>query len=443
MKKLILIIIMMILSICAQDDNDSKGELICGVWYQGGQVLNGTYNYENDIDHYWLQKVFANVGFKKRINKWLAVTAALEAQMRLSFKNGSTFLESQFYSYDFYIDQARGDITAFQNRFIKLRFTLGYFHFHYNESTRNLGNILFKSSCYPTAIIQQEFDQNSFYQNFDQDDQNFDQEKGYDVPFLRLLGLNFNASFLNGLLFNDLMLTTHTYNYPPGDFSFTAIFGLNWRGIKACVGVQGDRILSVNKEHTYPADAEIEDPISLESERFTYKGGKFMTYASLDLKRIIFGEDYPSFFGEDDAKFFFEMNVLGLKNYNYLYENRKERIPIVFGVLLPTFNILDVLCIEFEHFGSLFPNSMERPINSNKPYPEFNYANYIPENYKYDDWKWSWYAKRSFSNFSIIFQFAHDHLWLWSMRAVDQVFRDNLVDINEDFYYQLKFLFHF
>ncbi len=428
-------IITMIISIWAQEDDGFKAEPVCGVWYQGGQVLNGTYSYENDIDHFWLQKVFANVGFKKRINKWLAVTATLEAQMRLSYKQGSTFLESQFYSYDFYIDQARGDITAFQNRFIKLRFTLGYFHFHYNESTRNLGNILFKSSCYPAAIIQQEFDQNSFYQNFDQE--------RYDVPFLRLLGIKFNASFLDDLLFNDLMLTSQTY-FPLGDFSFTKIFGLNWRGIKACVGIQGDRILSVNKQLTSPLDAEVEiDKNSSESVRLTYKGYKFMTYASLDLKRIVFGEDYPSFFGENDAKFFFEMNVLGTKNYKVFYKNRKERMPIVFGVLLPTFKILDVLCIEFEHFGSLYPNSMERPINSNKPFPEFQNVSYNPEDYKNDDWKWSWYAKRSFSNFSIIFQFAHDHLWLWSMRSVDQVFRDNLVDINEDFYYQLKFLFHF
>ena len=104
-------IITMIISVWAQEDDGSKAELIGGVWYQGGQVLNGTYNYANDIDHYWLQKVFANLGLK-RINKWLAVTAALEAQMRLSYKQGSTYLESQFYSYNFYIDQARGDITA-------------------------------------------------------------------------------------------------------------------------------------------------------------------------------------------------------------------------------------------------------------------------------------------------------------------------------------------
>ena len=70
---MILMIITMIISVWAQEDDGSKAELIGGVWYQGGQVLNGTYNYANDIDHYWLQKVFANLGFKKRINKWLAL----------------------------------------------------------------------------------------------------------------------------------------------------------------------------------------------------------------------------------------------------------------------------------------------------------------------------------------------------------------------------------
>lgn len=354
MKKLILIAVLSI-TILAKDDKKSKIDFIGGIWYQNGQILNGTFNYSDDIDNFWLQKAFANLGLNIGINRWFSITAALEANWRFPFNKKNTSLESRLYSYDYYLDQLRADITPFQNRFIKLRLTLGYFHFHYNENTRNLGNVLFKSSCYPTAIIQQEF-----YQ------QEFDPQKGYDVPFLRLCGYNLSATLLDGLFFYDFLTTMYVDTYHLGDRSLTYILGLYWHGIKVSTGIQFDRFLSFKNVATSPENTYLTDEENSDSEQPTFAGNKFMTYASLDIKRILFGEDYPSFFGENDAKFFFEMNVLGIKNYKVYYNNRKERIPIVFGVLLPIFKILDVLCVEFEHFGSLYPNSMDRPFNYNK-----------------------------------------------------------------------------
>jgi hypothetical protein len=425
MKKLIIGVLFFSAVAWSQVDDasdESKTELIGGASYQGGQVFSGTYSKPNDINNYWYQKIFANVGFRKRVNDWLTVTAALEAGMRVSFKQGNTFPESQKFSPDIYIDEARGDLTFLESEQVNLNLTLGYFRFQYNEDVRNLGNNMFKSYCYPTAIVQPEF----------------------DFPYTRLCGLNFKSTFLDGLIYNDFLATVHVNFYPTNDLSLADIVGVNWRGIKLGVGLQLDRILPMNDMITTPKNVamKVDPDNSSDTTYYTYGGTKFMTCLNLDLKKVIFGDDFPSIFGENDAKLFFELNVLGLKNYYYFYENMNERIPIAFGFLLPTFKILDVFSLEFEYFPSRYPNSIDRPMNANNPYPDIQEGLWDPEDFKNDDWKWSVYAKKSFTNFAIIGQIARDHLQLWSTRQVDMIYRDNLVE-SDDYYYQLKLQFNF
>lgn len=403
-----------------KDSVESKFKLIGKFSYQGGQVKSGTYKNYNDIKNYWYQKVFTNIGVEKKIKNWLTITVAIEANMKFSFKDVLSYSESKSFRHDIYIDQSRGDISLVDNELISLQLTLGYFHFVYNKDVQNLGNYLFRSSCYPAAIIPSEL----------------------DFPYSRLCGLDFRTSFLDGNFFNDFIISTHLENYPPDDFSIADILGFYFRGIKAGIGIQFDRVMEISDAITSPQIASMVNPENNNEIFYTFAGTKFMTWVNLDIKKIIFGENYPSILGENDGKLFFEMNILGLKNYYYFYEKRKERIPLSFGFLLPTFKLLDVLSLEFEYFGSPYPNSTDRPLNSNTPFPEINPGFYDPAEYKDDDWKWSIYAKRSFSNFSIIAQIARDHLQLWSMRSADKVFHDNLVD-KDDYYYQLKFQFNF
>lgn len=98
--------------------------------------------------------------------------------------------------------------------------------------------------------------------------------------------------------------------------------------------------------------------------------------------------------------------------------------------------------MEFEYFGSKYPNSFDRLLNANNPFPDIQEASYLPEDWMDDDWKWSVYAKKDISDISLIVQFASDHLQLWSTRPVDQVFRDNLVKPS-DWYYQFKIQYRF
>lgn len=415
MKKIFFVLIALVFASWANQSDENKTQLTGYVSYQGGHVFSGSYAYENDIQKYWLQKIYANIGLFKQVNDWLSINASVESTYRSSFKMGSTFLESEFYVPQFYIDQARGDIQFINSDKTKLRLTTGYFHFKYNKDVTNLGNTLFKSYCYPTAIMPNEF----------------------DFPLSRLAGLDLYFSALNNKFFADVLYTTSLHMYPLGDFSLTAILGTEpFRGVTLKAGVQLDRFLSVSEGTTTPPDAIVNE------EQFTYAGNKLMACLNLDAKKIIFGEEYPSIFGEEDLKFWIEGNILGLKDYKTYYDTLKQRIPVAFGVKFPTFKLLNVLAFEMEYFGSVYPNSIERPINSNKPYPEFQAANWKAEEWVKDNWKWSLYAKKDISSISIIAQAARDHLQLWSLRAVDQVFRDNLVD-PENWYYQFKIQYRF
>lgn len=409
MIKLILIILTVILSVYAKNDitGDFKFKPIGYASYQGGLVKSGTYKYENDINDYWYQKVFANLGFKKRINHWLSVTAAVELNMRLSYKSGNTNPESEVYSTQYYIDEARGDLYLIDRKPVRLGLTLGYFRFSCNPDVHNLGNNLFRTYKFPSVIIPSEF----------------------DFPYVRLCGLNLHASFVDGMIFNDFISNIHVDFYPPNDLSIADILGFNWRGIRLGFGVQLDRILQLHKELSSPKNTDYySNLVPSDTVVYNFASTKLLAFFNLDIKKIFYGEYYPTIFGNNDLKFFFEMNIMKPKKSFLLIENQNSYIPISMGLLLPTFKILDVLSIEYEY--------LLNPEMQSMPNTEFNYLNN-----NYNDPKWSIYAKRSFSNFSIIFQIAHDHLQLLSIPSFNQYYHDVLIE-DDDFYYQLKFRFN-
>jgi hypothetical protein len=426
MKKVLLFIICIVFYIAAEeaektetaDDTASNYKLIGHASYQGGQVLSGSYRYPNDIGHYWFQRVFGNIGFIKNVNDWLSVQVGFEIGMFPSFVQGSTFPETQRASPQPYIDQARGDLKLFNSDETNLSLTVGYFYFRYNKEVRNLGNNLFKSYCYPTVIVQPEF----------------------DFPFTRVCGLDFHASLFNGKFDNDFLFTTELQLYPAGDFSITDVIGykpISCLNIGA--GIQLNRLLTVNEKLTTPSavSRQVDPANPLDTIFYTFAGTKLMALLNFDPKKLIFSDNDQTPFGEEDLKIYGEINILGLKNYYLYYDTLSQRIPISMGFNIPTFKFLDVLAVEAEYFGTRFPNSIEKPVNSNVPEPDKRM-----EFRSGDPWTWSLYAKKSISSFDIIAQAARDHLQLFSVREQDRQFHDNLINVR-DWYYQIKFQFNF
>jgi hypothetical protein len=144
---------------------------------------------------------------------------------------------------------------------------------------------------------------------------------------------------------------------------------------------------------------------------YTTAGTIVMARASLDLKKAF---DSP-IFRPADLRVYGEIAVLGWKNYPVFYEDRSQRMPVMGGINLPTFGLLDLFSVQIEHFGWDFLNSTYQLGSSNHAVPYFPSDKYYSQNAysdlaTKDDWSWAVVLRRTFlSAFTISGQFAKDH----------------------------------
>jgi hypothetical protein len=187
--------------------------------------------------------------------------------------------------------------------------------------------------------------------------------------------------------------------------------------------------------------------------RWTFKGVKAMGRAVLNLNSLLpVAARHP-----EDLRFFGEVAVLGWENQPLYYEKPSERMPIMFGVNVPTFKFVDVLTLQGEYYASPFNdiakfNSASLPIWGNnyvKKYDSTTFDNYLVldangkivpiVNHK-DDWKWSVYAKKTVNKMITVYgQAASDHL-----RLTDGKFNASPVPLTgspKEWYYLLRLEF--
>ena len=143
-----------------------------------------------------------------------------------------------------------------------------------------------------------------------------------------------------------------------------------------------------------------------------------MAHASIDLKKFI-----PiDIFGKQDLHLYGEAAFLGLKDYpqnfrgGISYDKIRERMPIMAGINLPAFRLLDVLSVEVEYFDNPFPNDIGAITQQGLPIPgaigENGGTDYREMDiYKTDNLKWSVYASKTFAgNYTAMLQIASDHI---------------------------------
>jgi hypothetical protein len=170
---------------------------------------------------------------------------------------------------------------------------------------------------------------------------------------------------------------------------------------------------------------------------YTFKGFKAAGWASVDIGELLGLDAIP----EGTFTAYTEAALLGIENQPYYYENRSERMPVLFGVRIPTFGLLDQLAFEMEHHKSSFSNTNGSVLQSQLPIPiNFGENPYVydltdpryvdPANPEYQSspfdsasyqrvsrqisdgtWKWTVYARRHLSQgLSLYAQAASDHL---------------------------------
>ncbi len=411
------------------DTANSSGINALGLRFSGflssefGQMEN-PYMLSQSTPHQDIMRTYVNFGVSRQVGDQFKIEAAVEGKMYYNTFNQNEkggvegfFLPAMYYA--FYFDRAFGNLYLGDAAAPYLQFTLGYFPFKYNPDSRDLGEYLYRSGCYPAVLF------NTF-----------------DFPLARLLGLKVSSD-LGGWLHQDLLLTAST-DMPP-------FFDLNLGYIATCdfvkifnfgIGGMYQSLVPEDQNATSPHTEVIGAPPAtngnaynvvtdsngavVSADYYTAAGLKLMARFTFDAKRIFCQHcDDFGFLGKEGLKLYGEAAILGVQDYKssqdnpYGYDTLMHKLPIMLGLNLPSFDfgkfsIFDIFTGQFEYYGCTYPNNYQYkdqatyqpvPVPSSQIHlEEHNYASL-------DNWKFAIYAKKSFSNgLFLVGQIASDHI---------------------------------
>ncbi|HLP39932.1 MAG TPA: hypothetical protein VK465_00365 [Fibrobacteria bacterium] len=291
-----------------------------------------------------------------------------------------------------------------------LQLNLGSFGYNYNRDSKNLGVYLLKGYVYPGTLV-------SGYADL------------FAVPASRT---GASLRYRRGGFTNDLLVNLETEEKPLYDVSIADV--VDWRihpSFEIGAGVNFYRVMAADKEATSPSKACGEftqgpfrgggpqrggqdNPcfivrkdsagVPIDTILGSLSGVKLMGRFRIDPKPW-FGS--PESMGPDELVIYGEAAVLGLKNYDILYDDILRRIPVMVGLNLPTMKLLN-LSVEVEYYAS--KNSSD-----NLPPQSGSWLPALQDNpgTSRDDWKWSVNASKVvLGNFFLGLQVANDHLRL-------------------------------
>ncbi len=312
-------------------------------------------------------------------------------------------------------------------------FLLGTFSHKYNPDARNLGEYLYRSGTYPGYLWTNE---------------------GWllmNRAAHRAYGGLLTLSHFGGAFTQNFSLFMQTNYHPVGDFSPGYDFGYKHPWFEVGGGVVLNQYLAMRPSfHTPKADentyirvtdtstntVEYVGPKDRQNagfgpnsatevlHRWTQKGIKVMGRAALNLNSLL-PEEIRN---PEDLRVFAEIALLGVENQDLFYEDPVERMPIMFGINLPTYRWLDLLSVQVEYQKARFNNfeiynTQGLPVwttdfeqDSNDPVRLVPVADLKPE----DNWKWSVHAKKTVNPVMTVYaQAASDHFRLTdgSLRA--------------------------
>lgn len=310
----------------------------------------------------------------------------------------------------------------------------GLFGHKYNPDAKNLGEYLFRSGTYPGYLWTGGW--------------SFLNSAAYLAQGIRL-----KVPMFEGKLTHDFTLYMERDILPAHDL--TPGYLLTWKpasflevgaGVAWQNGIsfKPDSILSPHdlrnaygKKSGLPlTEAERNDPALSRDTLgyYTFQGFKGMARVSADLG-VLAG--LPA----GDFKIYSEIALLGFKDYPFYYEKKSERMPLMAGINIPTFGLLDMLSIECEYLKSPFRNDINYAYRERIPLPVGestsdptlyrrelwrsrllaggtaadtaafdSLTSKLNSDAKKDDFKWSIYARRKITGaITLTAQAASDH----------------------------------
>jgi hypothetical protein len=336
---------------------------------------------------------------------------------------------------------------------------IGTFTHKYNPDAKNLGEYLYRSGTYPGYLFTTEgwllMNRASHYGQ----------------------GAMLSVSQFGGALKHNLSLLMQTTYYPVGDFSpgYDVSYTHKWFEVgggavfhhylplrpSALVRKEGENTLirmatgtdSLGDTTYYIGpnfnNDNLNDPGMTLLHRWTHKGIKVMGRAALNLNHLL----PVDIRNPEDLRVFGEVALLGVENQPLYYEKQSERMPVMFGVNLPTFKMLDVLSLQAEYYNAPF-NNIDRYNSASLPVWEANFESefgvpvtdaagkVIPTRVHEDDWKWSISGRKTVNKIMTVHaQAASDHLRLMSGPRQLTASPVPLTSTPREWYYLFRFEF--
>jgi hypothetical protein len=271
----------------------------------------------------------------------------------------------------------------------------GFFDFKYNPDSKDLGEYLIRSEAYPTIL---------------------ESSQGKDLMAwsnTRVAGVQYGTG--GEYLRHMALLYAEQVNEPVNDISAAYFMSAGPRSAELSLGVDYARFLRLGDSLHLTNDLQtVQNAKYVGANGLTTRAWKFILRGRLDLAGLLRIRSPFVLYGE--------AAILGLKKDTLYYRNLRERMPMMAGMDIPTFGILDVLSFEGEYFPNrYYEKKYQLQENKFTPLPSFvhdeEYSGANLPLIRNHDWRWSANAERSLNRWlSLKLRVASDHMRLlnWS-----------------------------
>ncbi|MBN1575623.1 MAG: hypothetical protein JW913_03670 [Chitinispirillaceae bacterium] len=317
------------------------------------------------------------------------------------------------------LPQAVGIFHFKVNDILSFLIESGMMEYAFNPEVKNLGNYLHRSTAYPLNLSTK-----------------------LDYIYSNLMGIRFETGLFNERWKIGWMINSILNQAPFFDMNMSWYMSYITRNkvFEAGVGLMAERVMAINDTLT--------DCIRLRSTlgdtTLTLRGQKLNGRLTFDVKQLF---DNNSIFGANDAKIYTEAAILGFKDPEYYPDDTLapkpdllHRIPLMIGINLPAFKILDVFNIEVEWCA--YPYSFDwwgATRQAPSPKPHLPSDSTMRDNYENkDNFKWSFYFKKSISKFDVIAFFANDHIRYETYNAESQFFTEQSLRTRNNWHWYAK-----
>ena len=119
--------------------------------YSFGQMESGTFAGQ-ELNHVWLQRLVGDLTLKVKPAQRITLYLGAEVDMNFSLTENYLYMETLIRYVNIYPFHFEGVLSILDYPEAKLDFGIGTFPYKYNSESRDLGEYLFRSSCYPPNL---------------------------------------------------------------------------------------------------------------------------------------------------------------------------------------------------------------------------------------------------------------------------------------------------